>query len=72
MTEHRDRVVDEVTEKVVQRGSTPDEEAVVRPRAEEAVDDLLEAPVQTFTPLLAENAVVTGLLAEDDGVTQDE
>ncbi len=58
---HRDRVVDEVVEKVTHRHSIQAEESEVRAEARRAVDDLLEAPVQTFTPLLAENAVVSGL-----------
>ncbi len=62
---HQESVVDEVTDKVVNRSGTTADEAEVRPMAEEAVDDLIDQPVQTFTPLLAENLVLTGLHAAD-------
>lgn len=62
---HRESVVDEVTRKVVSRAGTTADESEVRPMAEEAVDDLLDQPVQTFTPLLAENSVLTQLHADD-------
>ncbi len=68
---HRDSVVDEVTDKVVQRGGTSAPEAEVRPMAEKAVDELVDQPVQTFTPLLAENSVLTELHAEADAETAD-
>lgn len=58
---YRDKVVDEVTDKVMQKPSISADESEVRERAEEAVDDVLDAPVQTFAPLLAENDVVTQL-----------
>ena len=63
MTEknHRDRVVDEVTDKVMSKPSVQAEESEIRSRAEESVDQLLDEPVQTFTSLLAENDVVTEL-----------
>ena len=65
MTEkHRDRVVDEVVEKVLQHRSIDQDPEVVRARAEDAVDDLIDKPVQTFTPLLAENQVVSELTAD--------
>ncbi|WP_435746429.1 hypothetical protein [Nocardioides sp. SYSU DS0663] len=64
---HRDRVVDEVVDKVSQRQAIDRDEVEVRQRAEEAVDGLIEEPVQTFTPLLAENEVVTGLVGPDRG-----
>lgn len=67
MSEYRDRVVEEVTDKVVQRQSTPDDEALIRDKAGVAVDKLIDEPVQTFTPLLAENEVVTELLGNDRG-----
>ena len=67
MSEYRDRVVEEVTDKVVQRQSTPDDETLIRDKARAAVDDLVDEPVQTFTPLLAENEVVTDLLGSDRG-----
>ncbi len=71
MSEYRDRVVEEVTDKVVQRQATPEDPDLVRERAREAVDGLVDQPVQTFTPLLAENEVVTDLLA-DEGPAQDQ
>lgn len=58
---HRDRVVDEVVEKVTQRPSIDADRDEVRTRANRAVDELMDAPVQTFTPLLAENTVVSEL-----------
>jgi hypothetical protein len=65
MTEkHRDRVVDEVVEKVQQHRSIDQDPDVVRARAEDAVDDLIDEPVQTFTPLLAENQVINELTAD--------
>ncbi len=67
MSEYRDRVVEEVTDKVVQRQSTPDDETLIRDKAGAAVDSLIDEPVQTFTPLLAENQVVTDLLGDDRG-----
>jgi len=48
--EYRDRVVDEVTDKVLQRPGTDVGEEQVREAAEAAVHDLAAAPVQTFTP----------------------
>lgn len=65
---YRDRVVDEVTAKVQQRPSIDQEEQLVRERAEQAVDGLIDEPVQTFTSLLAENQVVSELKgAASDG-----
>jgi type IV secretory pathway TrbF-like protein len=65
MTEkHRDRVVDEVVDKVQQHRSIDQDPELVRARVEDAVDDLLDKPVQTFTPLLAENQVVSELTAD--------
>ena len=63
MTEknHRARVVDDVTDKVMSKPSVQAEESEIRSRAEESVDQLLDEPVQTFTSLLAENDVVTEL-----------
>lgn len=72
MSEYRDRVVDEVVDKVVQRQSTPDDPDLVRGRTEEAVDELVDEPVQTFTPLLAENKVVTDLLGPDRGAGEEQ
>ena len=63
-TSHRDKVVDEVVEKVQNR-SALDPEVDVRARAEQAVDELLDAPLQTFTPLLAENEVVSSMHVKD-------
>lgn len=65
--EYRDRVVDEVTDKVLQRPGTDVGEEQVREAAEAAVDDLAAAPVQTFTPLLAENEVVSEIHAGELG-----
>lgn len=65
MSEYRDRVVGEVTDKVAQRQSTPDDEELIEAKAGAAVDGLIDEPVQTFTPLLAENEVVTDLLGDD-------
>lgn len=62
---HRESVIDEVTDKVVSRNATTADESEVRPMAEEAVDELLDQPVQTFTPLLAENSVLSELHAGD-------
>lgn len=62
---HRESMIDEVTDKVMSRSGTTADESRVRPMAEEAVDDLLDQPVQTFTPLLAENSVLTELHADD-------
>jgi hypothetical protein len=71
MTEnHRDRIVDEVVDKVQHRQSVDHDPEVVRARAEEAVDELIDQPVQTFTALLAENQVTSELLAE--GTAADE
>ena len=63
MTEknYRDKVVDEVTDTVMHKPSVEAGEPEVRQRAEDAVDELLDAPVQTFAPLLAENDVVSEL-----------
>lgn len=72
MSEYRDRVVEEVTDKVVQRQSTPDDEALIREKAGVAVDKLIDEPVQTFTPLLAENEVVTDLLGNDRGQSSED
>lgn len=69
--DYRDRVVDEVTDKVTQRQATPDDPEAVRPMAERAVDELVDEPVQTFTPLLAENEVVTDLLGPDRGTAEE-
>lgn len=62
---HRDQVVDEVTEQVMQKSGVRAEHSEVRERAAASVDGLLEQPVQTFTPLLAENEVVTDLHGDD-------
>lgn len=64
--DYRDRVVDEVIDKVAQRQATPDDPEVIRPQAERAVDGLVDEPVQTFTPLLAENEVVSELVRGDE------
>jgi hypothetical protein len=58
---YRERLVDEVTANVTQRHSTGADEQVVREKAEQAVDELIDAPVQSFVPLLAENEVVSDL-----------
>ncbi len=60
---YKESVVDEVTDKVTSREGTQAPESEVRPMAEEAVDELVDQPVQTFTPLLAENTVLTELHA---------
>lgn len=57
----RDRIVAEVVEKIRRRRAPDVDEEFVRAKAEEAVDELLGAPVQTYTPLLAENAVLNQL-----------
>ena len=64
MSEHQEHIVDEVSKKVAQRATTPDDTDLIREKAAEAVDELIERPVQTFTPLLAENEVVTELVQE--------
>ncbi len=56
-------MINEVTEKVSQHRAVEADEQVVRAKATAAVDDLIDAPVQTFTPLLAENAVLSDLHA---------
>lgn len=61
---NRDRIVDEVVYKVEQTHSVEADHDVVREKAAEAVDDLLDEPVQTFVPLLAENTVVSQLHRE--------
>ena len=58
---YRDRLVDEVTAKVTARRAVDEDEQLVRQKAEEAVDGLIDAPVQSFVPLLAENEVVSDL-----------
>jgi hypothetical protein len=63
---HRDKIVDEVVGKVTQRAGTDAEPDTVRPKAEQAVDRIIDEPVQTFTPLLAENQVVSELIDERD------
>ena len=68
-SDYRDRLVEEVTAQVTRRHAIEQEEAVVRERAERAVDGLIDAPVQGFVPLLAENEVVTSL-REDERPTQ--
>lgn len=71
MSEYRDRLVDEVVDQVVQRQSTPDDPDLVREETEVAVDELVDEPVQTFTPLLAENKVVTELVGRDQGTDEE-
>ena len=61
---NRDRIVDEVVSKVEQTHSVGADPDVVREKASDAVDDLLDEPVQTFVPLLAENSVVSQLHKE--------
>ena len=60
---HRQQIVDEAVEKVMDKPGVTADEARVRELAEEAVDGLIDQPVQTFTPLLAENEVLTTLHA---------
>ena len=57
---YRDTLVDEVTGKVIQRSGSVDEQ-FVRAKAAEAVDELADARIQAFTPLLAENSVIKEL-----------
>lgn len=59
---YRDTLVDEVTAKVIQRSGSVDEH-FVRAKAAEAVDELADARIQAFTPLLAENSVIKQLSA---------
>ncbi len=59
--DHTDTRVDEVTDQVLRRPGGEAGEDEVRPLAEAAVDELQEGRVQTFTPLLAENRVVSEL-----------
>ena len=68
-SDYRDRLVEEVTSQVKRGHTIEQEETVVRERAEQAVDALIDAPVQGFVPLLAENEVVTAL-REDERSTQ--
>ncbi|WP_380163963.1 three-helix bundle dimerization domain-containing protein [Jannaschia sp. R86511] len=80
MTEHaapeeqssRDRIVEEVSDKVERRPSVDASREEIRTLAEASVDDLSDKPVQTFTPLLAENEVVNGLMADDTEQREDE
>lgn len=58
---NRDRIIDEVVSKVEQHPSFEADHAVIHDKAADAVDELLDQPVQTFVPLLAENTVVSGL-----------
>jgi|GEM_PF-6075984 len=67
----RDRIVDEVTEKVEHKQSVHADSADIRSRSEEAVDQLLDKPVQTFTPLLAENVVTSDLASRDEDEGED-
>ena len=60
----KDLMVDEVVAKVEQRPAIDAPHDEVRSRTGEAVDGLIDRPVQSFTPLLAENEVVGDLLAE--------
>lgn len=67
---YRDRAIDEVTDKVMQHPSIDVDEDVVRDKATNAVDELLDAPLQTFTTVLAENTVMSDLYrerADEDG-----
>lgn len=61
---NRDRIIDEVVYKVEQTHSVEADHDVVHEKATAAVDDLLDEPVQTFVPLLAENTVVSQLHRE--------
>ena len=60
---HRDQIVDEATRSVMDKPGVTADEARVCELAAEAVDGLIDQPVQTFTPLLAENEVLTTLHA---------
>ncbi|WP_336923899.1 three-helix bundle dimerization domain-containing protein [Aquipuribacter sp. SD81] len=64
-THEDDPRVEQVVEKVEARPSVDAPREEVTARAQEAVDELAEAPVQTFTPLLAENRVVDELHGGD-------
>ncbi|QWC86371.1 hypothetical protein KLP28_06700 [Nocardioidaceae bacterium] len=72
MTErdHRQQIVDEAVEKVMDKPGVTAEEGRVRDLAREAVDELIDQPVQTFTPLLAENEVLTELHADGKAASQ--
>jgi hypothetical protein len=65
--DHKERIVDEVTDKVLRRPSIDAEADEVRSAAEIAVDHLIDAPIQTFTPILAENRVVGEVKHADSG-----
>ena len=58
---HRDQIVDEATRAVLSKPGVTADEQTVRELTALAVDDLIHQPVQTFTPLLAENEVLTQL-----------
>ncbi len=58
---YRDRIVEEVTEKVTQRPAIDADKETVQAKTEKAVDGLIDAPLQTFTSLLAENEVLSDL-----------
>lgn len=62
--DYRDRAIDEVTGKVMQHPSIDAEEDVVRAKATAAVDELIDAPLQNFTTVLAENTVMSDLHRE--------
>lgn len=68
----RDRIVQEVADKVQQRPSVDTPRDEIEARAGKSVDSLVDRPVQSFTPLLAENEVLDDLLegkqqGEDEG-----
>lgn len=60
----RDRIVEEVADKVEQSPSVDAPRDEILARAEGAVDGLVDKPVQTFTPLLAQNEVLGGLMED--------
>ena len=61
---HRDEIVEEAVRKIRDKPSVTATEADIRDRTERAVDSLVDQPLQTFTPLLAENEVLSELYAE--------
>ena len=69
---HDDPLVKQVTEKVDARPSVDADKDEIADRAATALDDLSDRPVQTFTPLLAENRIVNEITRSDSSGTAGE
>ena len=67
---HRDQIIDEATAAVMDKPGVTASEPEVRELAGDAVDGLIDQPVQTFTPLLAENEVLTQLHEQGDATSR--